>query len=68
MIEKGPIFVSGIDRDKGYAIVKKLPNTPNRLRLDNPEIYANVVDKKYFTCKRNDASWSKCIGIEYTQE
>ncbi|KAK4518462.1 protoplasts-secreted [Mucor velutinosus] len=44
MIEKGPIFVSGADGDKGYAIVKKLLDTPNLLRLDPQPVYAGVID------------------------
>lgn len=44
MIEKGPIFVSGADGDKGYAIVKKLLDTPNLLHLDPQPVYASVID------------------------
>lgn len=44
MIEKGPIFVSGADDDKGYAIVKKLLDTPNLLHLSPQPVYAGVID------------------------
>lgn len=44
MIEKGPIFVSGADGDKGYAIVKKLLDTPNLLHLDPQPVYASVIN------------------------
>lgn len=46
MIEKGPIFVSGADGDKGYAIVKKLLDTPNLLHLNPQPVYAGVIDTK----------------------
>ncbi|KAL9558331.1 hypothetical protein MBANPS3_000954 [Mucor bainieri] len=44
MIEKGPVFVSGADGDKGYAIVKALLDTPNLLHLDPQPVYAGVID------------------------
>ncbi|GAN11460.1 hypothetical protein MAM1_0615d11023 [Mucor ambiguus] len=46
MIEKGPIFVSGADGDKGYAIVKKLLETPNLLNLDPQPVYAGVINTR----------------------
>lgn len=46
MIEKGPIFVSGADGDKGYAIVKKLLDTPSLLHLNPQPVYASIIDTK----------------------
>jgi hypothetical protein len=44
MIEKCPIFVSGADGDKRYAIVRKLLDTPNELGLNPQKIFASLVD------------------------
>lgn len=43
-IEKGPIFVSGADGDKGCAVVKRLLDTPELLHLDPQSVYAGVID------------------------